>query len=123
MTPRDLSRQSALVVGTNAVEIMDIEEYLTLSGWSTPVIAQAFDEAERILERADGAIHLVIVLLPQGHPDAAAIIRTCISLGIGLIVMNGARTKLVDGQVIMLTRPFVERDLDEALHALGLAVV
>ena len=120
MTPRDLSRRAALVVGTNAVEIMDIEEYLTLCGWVSPLIAQSFGEAEHVLESA--TVHLVIMLLPQGHPDAAAFVRTCMNKEVGLIIMNGARTTVLAGQVIMLARPFVDADLDEALKALGLAV-
>ncbi len=122
MTPRDLSRRAALVVGTNAVEIMDIEEYLTLCGWVSPAIARSFGEAEHLLDTASGAIHLVIMLLPQAHPDAAAFVRTCMNKEIGLIIMNGARTTVLAGQVIMLARPFVDTDLDDALEALGLAI-
>lgn len=123
MTPRDMTDRAALIVGTNAVEIMDIEEYLSLCGWSSATIVDTYQSAVQAVESGDRPLRLAINLLPHADAKAKTFISSCMRNDIGLILLNGERTTVLAGKVIMLARPFVDQDFDDALQALGLSRV
>lgn len=120
MNPRDLRPRRALVIGKNAVELMDIEDFLRARGWFAPIITEDVDNAARLLADTVEAFHLVIVAAPHANPQAVALIRSCVDEACPVLVINGASATAQPGQVVLMTRPFSDADLDEALTALGL---
>jgi hypothetical protein len=119
MTPRDLSTRAALIAGTNAIENMDVSEYLSLRGWAL-IQAQSVAQALDVIAQTRRTIDLAIVFRSDAGPGVSEFVRTCVSRDIRLIFVNGTRKTLIAGKVVMLDRPFVDHDLDAAFAALGL---
>ena len=121
MNPRDLRPRRALVIGKNAVELMDIDEYLRARDWFAPAIAEDVDSAARLLADSGEPFHLVILAAPHANPRAVSLIRFCVDEACPILVIDGASATAQPGRVVLMARPFIDADLDEALMALGLA--
>ncbi|WP_299616259.1 hypothetical protein [uncultured Tateyamaria sp.] len=120
MTPRDLTDKTVLIVGDEMVEVMDISEHLTVSGWAEPVVASSAREAIAVLIDRVTPFSLAVVTVAHANPEVAGIIRTCVDEGCPVIIVNGARATVRKGQVVMLSRPYITSDIDQALVSLGL---
>jgi len=120
MNPRDLSQRKALVVGNNAVEVMDIDEYLLGRGWAATVVVDSVLDGIATIERMSRPFDLVVLAAPHTNPVALGLIRLCVDEECPVVVVNGALATAQPGQVVLLTRPFIDSDLDQALSGLGL---
>ena len=121
MTPRDLSARRALVIGRNAVEIMDVDEYLCSHGWAEAHVVADIAAGVEALANAVRPFDLVVLAAPHADPSGVALIRSCVDEACPVIVINGALATTQAGQVVLLNRPFMDSDLETALRSLGLS--
>lgn len=120
MNPRDLSHGRALIAGSNSVEVMDVAEHLVAHGWPEPVVVKTPHIAVERLRSRTNPFTLAVLLINQSDPETSAAIDMCEHIGCPVIVINGDGSKKRAGQVVSLSRPFIDTDLDQALRALGL---
>ncbi|WP_299695031.1 hypothetical protein [uncultured Tateyamaria sp.] len=99
---------------------MDIDEYLRGHGWSATMIVDGVSQAVRAFERLARPFDLVVLAAPHTDPAALSFIRSCTEEGCPVIVVNGALATAQPGQIVLMTRPFIDSDLDEAMSTLGL---
>lgn len=121
--PRDLNRRSALIIGTAAVEMIDIEEYLVGRGWNRPTTVPTLAAALTLFRAQESSFSLVVVTVSHSHLSILDFARYAGDAGARLMIVNGAQKVQLSENVVTIRRPFHDQDLDDAMKQLGLAEV
>ncbi|MEM8824456.1 MAG: hypothetical protein AAGF30_12660 [Pseudomonadota bacterium] len=112
----------ALIVSLEAIEAIDIDEFLVAKGWDPSVVVQTADQARRMLmlsEQTMQAFSLAVFGLNANSPDLGPFLDICAEQAVRVLHLNG-ETKLEPADNIStLARPFTTQDLDASLRALG----
>ena len=118
MSPLDYSALKALIIGNNVIEVMDVDEYLRDLGWCEAHVAADIDAGVAALGNAMRPFDLVVLAAPHANPAGAAFLRLCADEACPVIVINGALATAQAGRVVLVSRPFVDSDLENALRCL-----
>lgn len=123
MNPRDISTRQAMIIGRNAVEVMDVNEFLCSQNWSASQIVSDIPAGRYVMRSYRRPFDLVVLSASHANPEGAAFIRSCLDEGCPMIVVNGSLAMTQAGRVVLVTRPFIDTDLIAALSELQLAAV
>lgn len=119
MSPRDLGQSRVLIACPNPIETIDISEYLETRGWVSPVMVSSASEGAHLLDTRTELFALTVLATPQSDPASTQVIRMCANEDCPIIVVDAAVSTAHAGHIAMLSRPFIDADLDDALTSLG----
>ncbi len=120
MPPRDLSACRALIACANAVEIIDLSEYLEMRGWASPSVSDSAALALKTLLAESHRYSLAVIATRHSDTGAADLLSWCISAAFPVILINGTTRTVSRPNIAMVSRPYLDRDLDRAMDALTL---
>ena len=123
MTALDLSGRKVLIVGTMPVEIMDITDHFTALGWPEPALAVTAHSALQDVSSDEISYSLIVLLLPIIDLDVNAFLGRCREAKCPVIIVNGRERRHDNPQLVTLSRPFLDSDIDGALRDLGFVLV
>ncbi|MEL7090570.1 MAG: hypothetical protein AAFN94_02430 [Pseudomonadota bacterium] len=110
----------ALIAGDQLVEVLDLGNYLEISGWTVVHTATDASVAGELLRTVQSPYDVVIVALRQDQPAARTLLNKAVVTGSAVIVINGSGSNLRGPQIAFVSRPYGDRDLDAAFARLAL---
>ncbi|WP_299629304.1 hypothetical protein [uncultured Tateyamaria sp.] len=122
MNSRDSIHRDVLIAGSHTIEVMDMTDHLLSRGWNEPVTVKTAKEAIALLETRGVPFSLTVVMVPTSDPIAMTLVRICSDEGSPVVIVDGAASVQQAGQVVVLARPFIDTDMDQALRSLSLMV-
>ena len=118
MNRPDTPSHTALVIGDQSVEVMDLSDYLDVSGWQRVRVARDAHAAQAALAQGE-PFDLIVLSLPHADPDTQVLLRAVLSTDAAIILINGARPLMRGPRIVGVTRPYSDEDLTAAVVALG----